>query len=1464
MTNKKIDELWAAMNDPNADKSAIRSQLNQISAQKASPIIGKTIGIKDLKDTSAANSTPKQSVLPTPKTSSTYNPNLFGERGRALMDGTAFDKEHAQKLATTPSLPERAGRTVLGAAENFIGSAVNAIDVTSQSPVLNPVMYIANKYNNLFVPNALDKTADALDKYAESNFTRAKEGASKAGKLAVDVGAGAVQLAGDIGIAAATGGSALIPMAVRSFGGAAQEAENAGAGLGKQIAYGGLSAATSLLTEKLSNVGSVLSKTYGKGVLDDTLKKATSSAISKLIKNGVISDKVATMIVAGAGEGLEEMLESALSPIYKRLTYDKNAKWDAEEVLYNGLVGAILGGAAGGIGGTNVNTAQNQTINVQDNTITPVLPKTVDDHIEKKANVNAKVTADIQTADIPSEAAQSPVITVKPNKVTDTEKAVKFSTAQNSALKTQIPSVFPKNSLGAKITQKSELPQGLGAASNTFVPEQKLSKVYSNTFQKTDALTDNQRAQMKADDYMYDVRSHAMNETAAQQRVDVDYKGEIADLYNKQEWTDEDVFTSKKILDKISADAEQSGDFTELNKWTKAIQERGTRGGQTVEAFKAFQKTPEGAVIKAQQVIAEAEKKLTTKKELGKNIKNSVSRSISSDIENTTKIVNAIVNGDDITGMSKELKKVTIKDIKELVADGKYDADAINELVLSKYGIPTLTAADVQKIYEFSKLAQEQKDDYFKRLYEHKAAKVVADKLPVTGKDKVLAIRRIAMLLNPKTLISRNAGGNVIFGLLEDVKDMPATLIDIAVSKKTGQRTTSFNLPATAKAETQGFKKGIVEWGKDIKYKVDTSPTQHEMPQTPTFKSNIGKATEEALNKLLQLGDRPFYEAAYAKRIDELKRLGYDVTSEDAIAQARVYALERVFQNNSELAKRAMELRDSLDVLGDITIPFAQTPANIFDKLADYSPYGFVRAIKKAGAINDSSWSQKQFVDTLSRALTGTGIITFAFFAAKNGLITGGEDKDEDEGLTYLNKVSGWQPYSIRVGDTTYTYDWATVAGALLALGADMAQSQNGGDTLMAILSSGAKAGINTMFNQSYMEGIAELFSKSSGGEQDIASGLEALLVGLPASFTPTAFQQIAKIIDPIARDTYDTDPFKKSWNKVKAKVPFLSRTLPSKIGANGQEMTNFQGGTLSNIFESMLSPGYIGRNQKTAIDSELERLYNATGDNDVLPNWSEYTSKSDLSIEYQKQKYALTTKEFADYQQSRGKLTYNLIQKVIKTSAYTNMSDEQKASVISEIIGYANDIAKREYLSKKGVKYVSNRYEKIYRAAQSGISPSDYFIFKAKVNALDEENGAHTQYEAIKELGKMGFSDKQQIAMIASLYTSYNDEGDVSQESLLPYLSTSSHLLALYNTSKGQSAAMINMTVPKSFVSKGTTYELTDEEKKLYKEKYVEYFNLNVNNLSTERNIKYYSEKAAEKAKQAIINKRKREGGNK
>lgn len=189
-------------------------------------------------------------------------------------------------------------------------------------------------------------TADALAESSQKDISRAKQGAGKAGQFLVDVGVAGTQMAGDIGLALLTGGSALAPMAARSFGSGAQEARQAGASYGQQVAYGAGSAALSAATEKIANVAGPFKKAFGGGVLDDAVAKA----VEKM--GGSAAGKAALSILS---EGGEEIVEDLVQPILQRATYDPEAMVHYKDpdywanTLYDGLVGGALGGIGSGV-----------------------------------------------------------------------------------------------------------------------------------------------------------------------------------------------------------------------------------------------------------------------------------------------------------------------------------------------------------------------------------------------------------------------------------------------------------------------------------------------------------------------------------------------------------------------------------------------------------------------------------------------------------------------------------------------------------------------------------------------------------------------------------------------------------------------------------------------------------------------------------------------------------------------------------------------------------------------------------------------------------------------------------------------------------------------------------------------------------------------------------------------------------
>ena len=182
--------------------------------------------------------------------------------------------------------------------------------------------------------------ADRLSQSSAADVAQAKKGLGPVGQFAVDLGVQGVQMAGDMAASAVIPGAGLALMTARSAGSSAQQARQAGATYGQQLAYGLGSGALSLATEKISNVAGPFKKAFGGGVLDN----AISGALSKL--NNSAAGRVALSMIS---EGGEEFIEDIFQPVLQRATYDPSARFDLSEALYDAAVGAAMGGIGAGV-----------------------------------------------------------------------------------------------------------------------------------------------------------------------------------------------------------------------------------------------------------------------------------------------------------------------------------------------------------------------------------------------------------------------------------------------------------------------------------------------------------------------------------------------------------------------------------------------------------------------------------------------------------------------------------------------------------------------------------------------------------------------------------------------------------------------------------------------------------------------------------------------------------------------------------------------------------------------------------------------------------------------------------------------------------------------------------------------------------------------------------------------------------
>ena len=187
--------------------------------------------------------------------------------------------------------------------------------------------------------------ADALQQTGAEGLEAAKLGMGTTGRAITDMAAGAAGMALDTLLG---GGSALIPMAVNSYGSQSQQARQSGANLGQAVASGLFSAAGSAAINKLSGLN------FGKltgmsGLLDDTVRGVTDRIVGNLSQSGkLVAGALLDAAASFGGEGMEAVLENLLRTAADSI-YDSEAAgrylsgdyW--KETLNEGLKSGLMG-----------------------------------------------------------------------------------------------------------------------------------------------------------------------------------------------------------------------------------------------------------------------------------------------------------------------------------------------------------------------------------------------------------------------------------------------------------------------------------------------------------------------------------------------------------------------------------------------------------------------------------------------------------------------------------------------------------------------------------------------------------------------------------------------------------------------------------------------------------------------------------------------------------------------------------------------------------------------------------------------------------------------------------------------------------------------------------------------------------------------------------------------------------------
>jgi len=283
------------------------------------------------------------------------------------------------------------------------------------------------------------------------------------------------------------------------------------------------------------------------------------------------------------------------------------------------------------------------------------------------------------------------------------------------------------------------------------------------------------------------------------------------------------------------------------------------------------------------------------------------------------------------------------------------------------------------------------------------------------------------------------------------------------------------------------------------------------------------------------------------------------------------------FESLGKFSAKLAEGLDEAPVLR-VALPFLRTPFNIARFTGERTPLGWASRNVRQQLLSRGP----EAAIARSKMALGSMIMATVALSAAEGSITG--RGPADPGLRAARIRTGWQPYSILIGDKYVSFQRLDPLGNLLGIVADLVDGIGEMDQVEAEGVVGAifMAFYNNISSKTYMKGVAELMKTLS--PQGYASDPErALKPGtrffqqLAGSMVPSGLAQIARVNDPILRDA------RTSLDRILSRIPGLSKNVKPRRNLWG-EAIQLEGG----LGWDMASPLYIRTRKQDMVDDTI------------------------------------------------------------------------------------------------------------------------------------------------------------------------------------------------------------------------------------------------------------------------------------
>lgn len=402
----------------------------------------------------------------------------------------------------------------------------------------------------------------------------------------------------------------------------------------------------------------------------------------------------------------------------------------------------------------------------------------------------------------------------------------------------------------------------------------------------------------------------------------------------------------------------------------------------------------------------------------------------------------------------------------------------------------------------------------------------------------------------------------------------------------------------------------------------------------------------------------------------------------DFMREVQDIADQNLFQESMHpTLKRVSNWREDVPVM-KLFVPFFRTIVNLQKQAIQFSALSPIlpssRAALKAGGGARS--------DVLAKMTLGTAATIPLVQHALEGNITMAAPTNPAERDAFY--AEGKQPYSVRLGDTWYTYNRFSPFSEWFVTAAALAEAlQNEDEKSMSELTSHVFFSMTqNFFDKSFATGMHDLMEALADPER-AGNWVENFATG---ATVPNFIPLMARVVDPVIRET---DDLRDAYI---SKVPYLSKTLDPKRDVFGEPISR-----PGNAIQKIISPVVPSPVEVDMVRDELSSIGYQMG----------FPGKTAGGFEMDDETYRI-------YQAASGKIIYKALAQMIQNPSYQNLSPRQREQAVDKIVREARELVKsqvaQEQLIMQEIK--SELKNRGYSSAQADeLAVKTYEIIKRK-----------------------------------------------------------------------------------------------------------------------------------------------------